>query len=141
MAPVPPVPLVPVPPAVPPAPAAPLVVSGLLPVVPPIAPLLEPVVPLVSLPGVVVVELVDELELPGDIAPLLGVVVVVSSFLLHAANDSATAAPIAIQSCLLITCSSLSVVTVVFGKSDTSRFTQRAYRDSDARRCNAGASA
>jgi hypothetical protein len=103
--PVPPVPaepplLVPVPPALPLAPM-PLVVSDELPGV--------VLVELELLPGLVL--LVSEPVVPAaplvELAPPLGVVagavVVVSSFLLHAATDSAIARPIVIQSCLLIT--------------------------------------
>lgn len=79
---------------------------------PPLAPvpLLAPVPPLfVSVELLLAGPALDELELPlGGAAPVLGgVVTVVSSFLLQAAADSATATPIAIHSCLLITRSSL----------------------------------
>ena len=99
---VPPVdpPVVPVPPALLVAPVAESVLPGV-----PLMPLVLPLAAVLS----VAPEVVVELEALAGAVVLGGNVVVVSSFLLHAAVDTASAMPSVIRSCLRIMCSSCDV--------------------------------
>jgi hypothetical protein len=80
-------------------PLEPVLVPGVLPAVLSVT-LLPP--GLVVISGLVVVALDELVELEGVAVDVGGKVVVVSSFLLHAAADSATATPIDTKSCLVM---------------------------------------